>query len=999
MTSLYDEYESYVNTYKKQYGERTIVLYQCGSFYEIYSCGDGNVNIKDLCDLLNIQMSRRNKSILEVNRSNTLLAGFPEYTLNKFLNILVDNNYTVVVVSQVSAPPKPKRAVTQIISQGTRIDSNNTYESNYIMSIYIDDIDDNGISIGTSIVDLSTGCCFVGEVSSKPKDTNFSLDETYRLITIYNPKEIILFGNPGKYTFQYLITYLDITGRYVHNRLHLYPKEYIQIQYQNDFLRKIYPKHGLITPIEYIDMERMPLATVSFIMVLHFAYNHNENIVQKIKSPEQLHNNNACTISYNAIQQLNINSLISMLNTCSTACGKRFFRNRLLNPIIDKKHLEETYDGIDIMLAGKPMLFSITNKILSNIYDLERLFRRLRLQTLHPVDCLSMISSMRLMLQLIDVVINTKLYNAQVRDNVNNILNYMTHIFNENELGKYNLDNIHGSVFLPGYCSDIDNIQNELDKSQHFFQLLVSFLNNKFSDGFFKLDYNERDGFHLLITMKRFNEAKNELYKTIFTWETKDINFKNITSKNVSSSSTIIKIVHPFFVEIGSKINDLKTTLMCEVQKKYLEVLDNIDKEFNSLFDGIVGNLSYIDFVSACAANAHNQRHFRPEISSNEGGSFVIVKDIRHPIVEKIQADVQYIANDIEINEGGILLYGINSAGKSTLMKSIGISVIMAQSGMFVPCSSMTLKPYKSIYTRIPSGDDIMKGHSTFTVEVLELRNILKRANLNSLVIGDELCSGTESVSALSIVSAGIIELSKRKTSFIFATHLHNLTDISHVKNINNLKVYHLSVVYDEKKDILIYNRKLTPGQGNTLYGLEVCKSLGLGSEFISVANEVRKEILGIESFLLSSKSTKYNPNKFIGKCEICNEQCNDIHHIQEQQNADEYGFINNINKDDKFNLMCVCDSCHTAIHKEKIEINGYVQTSNGVQLSFKVNNNDVKQLKQHSDEEDRNIHAIVRDLGGIGKKIPDIIKTLQDDHHLKVSRYKINKILKQLSS
>ncbi|MFO0006156.1 MAG: DNA mismatch repair protein, partial [bacterium] len=112
--ALYTEYEEYVTKYVSEFGKNTVVLYRCGGFYEIYSIDDGLVDMKNICDLLNIQMSRRNKSILEVNRVNTLMAGFPAHALQKFVNILVDENFTVVIVDQITEPPKPKRAVTSI---------------------------------------------------------------------------------------------------------------------------------------------------------------------------------------------------------------------------------------------------------------------------------------------------------------------------------------------------------------------------------------------------------------------------------------------------------------------------------------------------------------------------------------------------------------------------------------------------------------------------------------------------------------------------------------------------------------------------------------------------------------------------------------------------------------------------------------------------------------------------------------------------------------------
>ena len=124
--------------------------------------------------------------------------------------------------------------------------------------------------------------------------------------------------------------------------------------------------------------------------------------------------------------------------------------------------------------------------------------------------------------------------------------------------------------------------------------------------------------------------------------------------------------------------------------------------------------------------------------------------------------DEIYIANDIILNmkkdnfPRGILLFGTNAVGKTSFIKSIGICIIMAQSGFFVPCSYMKYKPYKNIFTRILGNDNLFKGLSTFAVEMCELRTILTQCDKNSLILGDELCSGTESDSALSIFVAGL---------------------------------------------------------------------------------------------------------------------------------------------------------------------------------------------------------------------------------------------------
>ena len=147
--------------------------------------------------------------------------------------------------------------------------------------------------------------------------------------------------------------------------------------------------------------------------------------------------------------------------------------------------------------------------------------------------------------------------------------------------------------------------------------------------------------------------------------------------------------------------------------------------------------------------------------------------------------------------------------------------------------------PYNKLYSRIPGGDNIFKGQSTFVGEISEIRNILKCADDKTLIIGDELCSGTETNSAIAIVSAGILDLIKKESSFIFATHLHELADMNRIKEIEKLNIKHLSVKYNNSKNMLVFDRKLKDGPGDSIYGLEVCRSLDLDSDFLKLANEI----------------------------------------------------------------------------------------------------------------------------------------------------------------
>ena len=182
---------------------------------------------------------------------------------------------------------------------------------------------------------------------------------------------------------------------------------------------------------------------------------------------------------------------------------------------------------------------------------------------------------------------------------------------------------------------------------------------------------------------------------------------------------------------------------------------------------------------------------------------------MRHPIVERISTDTEYVTNDITLGKGfkdGILLFGTNACGKSTLMKAVGLNVVLAQAGFYVACSSFIFKPYTQIFTRILNNDNIFRSQSSFAVEVMELRSIFQMCDENSLILGDELCSGTESSSALAIVSNSIKTLSDKSVSFMITSHLHELTEIPLIKEIQNVNIFHLKIRCDDGVLVMIEN-------------------------------------------------------------------------------------------------------------------------------------------------------------------------------------------------
>ena len=384
--------------------------------------------------------------------------------------------------------------------------------------------------------------------------------------------------------------------------------------------------------------------------------------------------------------------------------------------------------------------------------------------------------------------------------------------------------------------------------------------------------------------------------------------------------------------EITHSIQNSKDILINGITNHFNNILHefiNLNNfvEENKKFTHLSILSKFVGIIDVCHCNAYNADKYNyncPIIENKNNKSYVNFEKMRHCLIEHLNNKELYVTNDLSIgdNKNGFLLYGTNAVGKTSFIKSIGISIIMAQAGMFVPCSKFVFFPYSYLFTRLLGNDNIFKGLSTFAVEMCELRTILKNATSNSIILGDELCSGTESSSALSIFMASLQKLHSIESTFLFATHFHEILEYDELKKLNKLETYHMSVIFDREKNKLIYDRKLKLGAGEAMYGLEVCKSLDLPNDFIEEAYNIRNKYCKTGKTLLSQNKSKYNSKKLKGMCEICKlEKGSEVHHLMHQKNSNNKGIINNeFNKNHKANLINICEKCHLKIHETEIE-------------------------------------------------------------------------------
>lgn len=1036
--SLIDEYFEYQDKFESKYGTNTIVLMEVGSFFEIYGTDDDKLNkgrIREICEITALTMSKKKGKSKYSQQDYVFMAGFPNHSVEKWKDILIKNNYVVIIIEQDSHGKKdPKRTITEVISPGINIDSN--HFSNNVMSVYIECVIDYKtkkpiVELGLSIADMTTGETCIYETHSSCDDNRYILDEVFRFIQSHSPKEIIVHTNnidSISWNEKSIRKSLEIRDEILHYNFYKSSElEMFKPVFVESILQKVFPISGSISPVQYIGLDKNPTSLRSFVYLLQFAYEHNDSIISKLSKPVIWENEKHLILSHDSINQLNlvpnfnarksgISSLWDILDKTATPLGKRYLKYTLLNPIIDSEAINNTYDAVeDFQKKYKSRhVYDIIFNSMKSINDIQRLHRKMALKKLQPYEFISLDCSYKNIKTIIKSLTEIsseddfKIIKSEILDNnFQNQLDVYIKDYNQkikmNEILGVNLNTITTSFFEKGVFPEIDEQQTKLETYKDYFnKLAISIGAVVDSSGKTKADVkcSDKEDYFLTLTKSKgkllSDLIKKNPKKTIhfsndkFSYTLGDLELKNTTTQCKIFSGDIKQNSYSR-ISLENRVKNMCVTQFTNLAYDYYT-------QYTQLLDSVCSFVARVDYLCCVSKVSLLNGYVKPIIDNSEVNSFINAEDLRHPIIEKLNENVKYIPNDVLLgtqNQNGILLYGVNAVGKSSYMKSIGLSVIMAQAGFYVPAKSFTYKPYKHLFTRISGNDNIFKNQSTFAVEMDELRTILKRGNNFSLVLGDELCSGTETTSGLALVTAGVVRLSILKSSFIFATHLHKLSDMPEITECKDVNNYHMETIYNETTEELIYNRKLKAGAGNSIYGLEVAKAMKLDDEFLKIANKVRKRIMNISDTIVETNSSVYNSNKLIQNCEICGCKAEEVHHIKEQHTADENGMIENFHKNSLHNLVSLCHNCHHEVHHDKLFIDGYINTSNGIKLVYSYKelsgnaSGEVKKKKFSPDQID-----IIKDIYSKIKVYSQTRTYLENNNEIKISTATLKKIV-----
>ena len=951
---MHKEYIELYKEYSQKYGRNTAIFLQVGSFYEVYDIqdretGESQCNVREIVDILGIQLSSKKGDFSE--KEDGLFAGFPDYVMHKWAGRLTAIGWTVIVVDQIKdmRGKVKERKVSRILSPSTHIENTSSTDTPYLCVLYFQSTDQAPL-FGAGLLDLTTGTTRTYSGQASGRSDMWTADEVVQLLSVYSPKEIVIRWKGSIPEENVLRRMLSIPASIV---IHLCTidatESFASDLVRTEYLQRIYCIKSILPARTYLGI-RTNQEEFALMYLLQFVEEHYPSMIKSFQRNEPWIPHTRLICGNHALTQLQMTnhanpmeSVIGLFDKGITPMGKRAIKERLLSPYSDANEIRARLTEVQDYMVWPAEKSKQLVQQLRFMFDLPRLHRKVLCGLIIPAEFAGLFQTYAAMQHIIQHVIPDTVFVAPFT--ADEWLTYKTMVDAHISEDKAQCANGDLSVLNVETYPDIGKkeaeIQLILEKFQHLRREIAKRAN--VNDDAIRLEEREKEPYGLKASTITLQQVRK--------------NSKEVDGMKITELKSGGWIDCTALQQYNTALQKARESLEHLIRTHLPDACAAISDAGQIIWAQMEQWISHVD-TTQCIGRTSKERGFHcPVIESAEEGSAVDIQQIRHPLVEASATRVSYVKHTIRLgfNNRGYLVYGVNASGKSTMMKATGLCVLLAQAGCFVPAQSMVLRPFQAIYTRILNQDNLFAGLSSFAVEMSELRDILRHANKHTLVLGDELCNGTESVSAQALVTSGIQWLSSKNAKFIFATHLHELTRYVDVKK-EGVEVWHLHVEYDPITKKLIYDRSLRPGSGSTMYGLEVARAMDLPFEFIEQALKNRHMITGTVAQEHAIGSS-WNSHIVRKECEICCSQITkelEVHHIQHRATATNGLLEDGTHMNDKRNLMVICQVCHDKIHGGSIEVGPMKQTSDGpertiVQVSLKE---EKKKKGKWSDEE-----------------------------------------------
>ena len=785
---------------KKEYSD-SILFFRMGDFYEMF-----NEDAKTASSILQIALTSRNK------KSNPVpMCGIPHHAANLYITKLLKAGKKVAICEQTEDPKHAKglvkREVVRVITPGTILDDNilDPKCDQFIASLYF-----GKNEIGLSVLDVSTGVFKITQIN---EDNALSIlgDELQKL----DPREIIIpdsFKNENR-------TWLPTGEVFVHtweDRSFSFSEAYRNLV-----------EHFKTQSLEGFGCENMKAAISSAGALIHYLRETQKSPLDHITALTSfpIHDYMAldqCTLTSLELVQSSEgtrkNSLLDLLDLSLTPMGARRIREWILKPLINAEKIQERLNIVEDFKDNPTSRKGLRN-LLEQIFDLERLLGRITLSACNARDLVALKTSLKVFPDILEALkgygsspVQTYLENW---DNLENIYDLIDHnIADDPPLGLK-----EGNLIKSSCNEELDRLKNITRQGKNWIAALELEEKKKTGIPVLKVGFNKIYGYYIEITKKHSDRVPAEYIRK-------------------QSLVNAERYISPKLKEYEEEITGAEEKIFALEQNLFEEIRSTVSLA-GSRIQGMARIISEVDALSSFAETAHRYNYCQPEFTHDRN---LVIEKGRHPLIEQIDPSVRFIANDTfldSVEQQIMIITGPNMAGKSTYLRQVALIALMAQIGSFVPADKVSLAITDRIFSRVGAQDHLLKGQSTFMVEMNETANILNNATPDSLIILDEIGRGTSTFDGISIAWAIVEFLHKADQGggpkTLFATHYHELTDLSRV--LPGVKNFNVQV--KEWNDEIIFLRKIVPGGTDKSYGIQVARLAGLPKRVLDRAHEV----------------------------------------------------------------------------------------------------------------------------------------------------------------
>ena len=794
LTPLMEQYWRF----KKEHQD-AILLFRMGDFYEMFYD-----DAKLASRLLGLTLTSRNHGRAE----SVPLAGVPHHALETYLARLIRAGRKVAICEQVENPKLAKgivkRDVVQVVSPGTALSDNllDQRRNNYLIGV----AETDGIT-GLVAADLSTGEFTLEEVPAAKFHEAFER---------FGASELVA---PEAWVQQRGADFADRFPEVLVSRVEDWTSSRA---YAYDALTT----HFGVSSLQGFDCEDAAAGVCAAGAVLTYLRDNQQGAVPHITRLVRRRSQDGMVLDLVTQRNLELlgsfqegrreGSLISILDRTQTAMGGRTLRAWLSQPLTDVPRIERRLDAVDDLLKN-PRGRASLRQTLARISDLERLMAKVCCRRANARDLVALRDSARLLPDLRECLSGFEaeaLRAARDLPDLADLESFIAHTIADEPPAVLN----EGGLIRPGYHADLDELRDIATNGRSWVASLQMKERERTGITSLKVAFNKAFGYYIEVTNANLNRVPDDYVRkqTLVGGErfiTPDL--KEWEAKILGADERAQELDYDLFQQVRDRVAGWVSPVQTAARA-----------------------IAEVDTLAGFAEVAGTNRYVRPVVDDADA---IEIQDGRHPVVETLLKDGEFVPNDVSLDCSKnqiLIITGPNMSGKSTALRQVGLIVLLAQVGSFVPARSARVGVVDRIFTRVGASDNLARGESTFLVEMHEAASILNNATSKSLVLLDEIGRGTSTFDGLSIAWAMTEYLhgaTPQRPRTLFATHYHELTELEAILP----RVRNFNVAVQEHGDKVIFLRKIVPGGCDHSYGIHVAQMAGMPPPVVARAKEV----------------------------------------------------------------------------------------------------------------------------------------------------------------